>query len=418
MMIAVWILVGVVLTRIYLLFKHQRHTPYLQLELDTLPPLSEGLNTLAGLTDGAVHEGNAVAVLQDGMLFPAMQADIRAARHTVHLETFVWTKGSLEKEFVELLCAKVREGVKVRLLVDAVGGSGGDGACFKRLTDGGVEFAQYCRPRLVNLHRFNQRTHRKLLVVDGAIGYVFGHGIADQWLGQGQDKDHWRDTAVRAEGPVVRALQAVFMENWIEETHSVPADPGCFPSLEPRGRVSAHVFSSASGDTVSSVALVYTVAIASARKEVVIQNPYFAPDDGFCELLATMVKRSVAVHLMVPGKQTDSPFVRDAGRHLYERLLRAGVRVYEFQPTLLHQKVVIVDGIWSHVGSTNFDARSLALNEEAGIGLLDEQVAAELRAAFNADLRRSSELSLRQWRKRPWSARTWSWLAYKLHDQL
>jgi cardiolipin synthase len=164
--------------------------------------------------------------------------------------------------------------------------------------------------------------------------------------------------------------------------------------------------------------LVYTVAIASARKEVIIQNPYFAPDDGVCELLATMVKRGVAVHLMVPGKQTDSPFVRDAGCFLYEDLLRAGVRVYEFEPTLAHQKIVIVDGVWSHVGSTNFDSRSLALNEEAGIGLLDRDIAGQLRAAFEADLRRSTELTLERWMQRPWHARAWSWLAYRVHDQL
>ena len=182
--------------------------------------------------------------------------------------------------------------------------------------------------------------------------------------------------------------------------------------------MTAHVFSSASGDSVSSVALIYTVAIASARKEVIIQNPYFAPDDGVCELLGKMVKRGVAVHLMVPGKHTDSHFVRDAGCFLYEDLLRAGVRVYEFEPTLPHQKVVIVDGIWSHVGSTNFDARSLALNEEAGIGMLDRDVARQLRAAFEADLTRSTEITLERWMKRSWRAKVWSWLAYRLHDQL
>lgn len=418
MMVALWIFVGVALTAICLALKSRRHTPFLKLDLDALPPLTEGVRTLAGLTDGAVHEGNAVTVLQDGALFPAMQADIEAARHTVHLETFVWTKGKLEQEFVNLLCAKVKQGVKVRLLVDAIGGSGANSACFKRLTDDGVELSQYCKPRWINVHRFNHRTHRKLLIVDGSIGYAFGHGIADQWLGNGEDKDHWRDTAVRVEGPAVHALQAVFMENWIEESHCVPAGPGCFPTLEPKGDVSAHVFSSASGDAVSSVALVYTVAIASARKEVIIQNPYFAPDDGVCELLGMMVKRGVAVHLMVPGKETDSPFVRDAGCHLYDSLLESGVRVYEFEPTLLHQKIVIVDGVWSHVGSTNFDSRSLALNEEAGIGLLDEAVAAELRSAFENDLRRSTELNLQTWRKRPLRARAWSWMAYKLHDQL
>jgi cardiolipin synthase A/B len=336
----------------------------------------------------------------------------------VHLETFVWTAGEVERQFVEALCDKASQGVKVRLLIDALGGSGATRQRLQQLRDAGVELAEYCRPAWWNLRRFNHRTHRKLLIVDGAIGYTFGHGIADQWLGDGEDKDHWRDTAVRVEGPVVRALQAVFMENWIEETHCVPAGPGCFPELEPKGSVSAHVFSSASGDTVSSVALIYTVAIASARKEVIIQNPYFAPDDGMCELLAKMVERGVAVHLMVPGRKTDSPFVRIAGSHLYQSLLEAGVRVHEVEPTLLHQKIVVVDGVWSHVGSTNFDARSLALNEEVGVGILDEQIAAELKDAFNADLRRSSELQLERWRRRPLLVRGYSWLAYQLHSQL
>ncbi len=418
MMAALWVLVGVILTRIYLLFTHQRHTPYLQLDLDSLPPLEDGLEALAGLTDGSVHPGNSVTVLQNGNVFDAMQSDIRAARHTIHLETFVWTKGKIERQFVQLLCEKARAGVKVRVLVDAIGGSGADNKAFEQLTAAGVHLAQYCRPRWVNLRRFNQRTHRKLLIVDGEIGFVFGHGIADQWLGDAQDENHWRDTAVRVEGPVVLALQSVFMENWIEETHCVPSGPGCFPSPQKKGDISAHVFSSASGDSISSVALVYTVAIACARREVIIQNPYFAPDDGVCELLQKVVERGVAVHLMVPGKKTDSPFVRDAGCFLYERLLRAGVRLYEFEPTLAHQKVVIVDGIWSHVGSTNFDSRSLALNEEAGIGILDRGIARVLREAFQNDLRRSSEVTLERWVQRPAHAKAWSWLAYRLHDQL
>ena len=193
----------------------------------------------------------------------------------------------------------------------------------QELRDAGVELAQYCRPAWWNLRRFNHRTHRKLLIVDGAVGYTFGHGIADQWLGDGEDADHWRDTGVRLEGPVACALQSVFMENWIEETHCVPAGEGCYPCLERHdGGVEAHVVSSASEEVGSSVALLYTVAIASARKEVIIQNPYFAPDDGFCELLAKMVKRGVAVHLMVPGKETDSPFVRLAGSHLYRIVAR------------------------------------------------------------------------------------------------
>jgi cardiolipin synthase A/B len=308
--------------------------------------------------------------------------------------------------------------VKVRLLIDAMGGSGGDPENLKRLADATVQCTVYCKPHWWNLRRFNHRTHRKLLIVDGSIGYTFGHGIGDQWLGDGEDKEHWRDTAVRVEGPAVQALQAVFMENWIEESHCVPAGDSCFPRLEERGTCDAHVVSSASGDSVSSVALLYTVAIAAARREVIIQNPYFAPDDGVCDLLGMMVKRGVAVHLMVPGKHTDSPFVRRAGCHLYGDMLRSGVRLYEFEPTLIHQKIVIVDDIWSHIGSTNFDARSLSLNEEVGIGIRDADVAKELKTAFENDLRRSKELSLEAWQRRSWRARAFDWFAYQVHDQL
>jgi cardiolipin synthase len=413
-----WMLAGAALALLGFMLTHRRRTPYLHLPLDELQSLHDGLQALAGLTGGAVYEGNSASVLQNGALFPAMAADIEAARHTVHLETFVWTGGEVERRFVELLSAKARLGVKVRLLIDALGGSSGTRACLQAMRDAGVELAEYCRPAWWNLRRFNHRTHRKLLILDGALAYTFGHGIADQWLGDGEDEDHWRDTGVRLEGPVACALQSVFMENWIEETCCLLAGEGCYPRIEHRGDVQAHVVSSASGETGSAVALLYTVAIASARKEVIIQNPYFAPDDGMCELLAKMVKRGVAVHLMVPGKKTDSPFVRLAGSHLYRSLLEAGVRIYEFEPTLLHQKIVIVDGVWSHVGSTNFDARSLALNEEVGVGILDRQIAAQLREAFDADLQRSSELQLERWRRRPLLQRGSSWLAYQLHSQL
>lgn len=413
-----WLVAGLALASLYFLLKNRRNTPYLELDLDGLPNLADDMESLAGTTGGTVTRGNRCEVLQNGALYPAMERDIEAARSAIHLETFVWTKGELERRFVALLKRRAREGVEVRLLIDAMGASGADDARLQELAEAGVNLSIYCRPHWWNLRRFNHRTHRKLLIVDGAIGYAFGHGIADQWLGNGEDKDHWRDTAVRVEGPVVQALQSVFIENWIEETHKVPAGAACFPRLEAKGECDAHVVSSASGDAVSSVSLLYTLAIASARREVIIQNPYFAPDDGVCELLGMMVKRGVAVHLMVPGKHTDSPFVRRAGCHLYADLLAAGVRLYEFEPTLIHQKIVIVDEIWSHIGSTNFDSRSLSLNEEVGIGIRDAAIAKQLKAAFEADLRRSRELSLDVWHRRPLRSRAFDWFAYQVHDQL
>ena len=418
----VWVVISSLATAtacaLFFLLTRARGTPYLKLNPDEYPQIQDALPLLAGLTESSVHERNSVTVLQDGAIFPAMLADIAAAEHAVHLETFVWSEGQLETQFVDALSAKARAGVKVRVLIDTLGASKASPAELERLRESGAKISSYCKPHWWNLGRFNHRTHRKLLVVDGRIGYAFGHGIADSWLGNGGDPEHWRDTGVRLEGPVVHALQSVFAQNWVEETHCLPAGEGCFPVLERRGDVSAHVVSSASGDAVSSVAMLYTIAIAAARREVLIQNPYFVPDDGVCELFAMMVRRGVTVHLMVPGKHTDSPFVSRAGRNLYDGMLAAGVHVYEFEPTLLHQKIVVVDGIWSHVGSTNFDARSLALNEEVGVGLLDANVAAQLKAAFQRDLRHCRELELEQWRRRPVLDRAFERCAYLVHEQL
>lgn len=413
-----WMLAAAFLTAAFFLISRRRHLPEMGIDLDGLPPVEEGLATLAGLTRAAVHCSNGATIFQNGALFPAMEADVEQARETVHLETFVWHAGTVERRWVDLLSRKAREGVKVRVLLDYMGAMRADEQQLQRLRDAGVELLHYCKPHPWNLRRMNHRSHRKLLIVDGRVGYTFGHGIGDEWLGDAQDHDHWRDTGVRLEGAVVHALQSVFFENWIEESRCIPSGHGCFPKLEECGQIEAHVVSSECGDAVSSVALLYTVAIGCARREVLIQNPYFAPGHAVLDLLASVVKRGVAVHLMVPGGHTDSPFVRRAGHCVYEGLLRAGVRIYEFEPTLLHQKIVIVDGVWSHIGSTNFDPRSLAINEEVGIGLLDREIAGQLREAFWADRRRCREIVLDEWLRRPRRDRVLNWLAYRLHNQL
>jgi cardiolipin synthase len=418
----VWVVVSSVGTALVcgliVLLTRARGTPYLELHPEEYPKIEDALPMIAGVTESAVHEGNSAAVFQNGAIFPAMLADIAAAKHSVHLETFVWCEGEVERLFVDALAERARAGVSVRVLMDSLGAMKASERELERLKRSGAKVSSYCKPHWWNIGRFNHRTHRKLLVVDGRIGYAFGHGVSDDWLGDAEDPKQFRDTGVRLEGPVVHGLQAVFAQNWVEETHSLPVMTDCFPVLEPCGDISAHVVSSASGDAVSSVAMLYTIAIATARHEVLIQNPYFAPNDGVVELFAMMVRRGVQVHLMVPGKHTDSPFVRRAGCNLYSGLLEAGVRLYEFEATLLHQKIVVVDEIWSHVGSTNFDARSLALNEEIGVGILDAGIAGELKSAFNEDLRRSRELELEQWRRRPVFARAYERFAYLLHEQL
>lgn len=402
----------------YFLATKRRRTPNLTLDPDELPEVGRCLETLAGLTRSVVHAGNKVEIFQNGSLFPAMMEAIESAQGTVHFETFVWSKGELERQFVEVLCAKAKEGVTVRVLLDAIGSMDADPEQLAKLRAGGVDLREYCSARWWNIRRFNHRTHRKLLIVDGELGFAFGHGVGDEWLGNGEDRHHWRDTGIRIAGPAVQSLQAVFSQNWMEETKAVPTEASCFPDLSYRGTVTAHVVASGTGEALSSVALLYTLAIACARKEIIIQNPYFAPEKSLVTLLGSMVKRGVEVHVMVPGKHTDSPFVRRAGCSLYRPMLEAGVRLYEFNRTLIHQKVVIVDGAWIHVGSTNFDARSLALNEEVGVGLLSEELAGQLKAAFEDDLLSSNEISLEHWLKRRWYTRFFDWFAYLLRDQI
>lgn len=416
--VALAIILSITATTTYFVVTQHRRMPRLKFEPQDMPEIGDGIHLLAGLTNSAVYDGNQVTVFQNGDIFPAFKESIEAATQSIHFEIFVWTKGEVEREFVELFCRKAKEGVTVRILVDAIGGMEADESQWAKLREAGVVLNIYCKARWWNLRRMNHRTHRKLLIVDGQVGYTCGHGISDLWLGQGQDPEHWRDTGVRIVGPAVQALQTVFMENWLEETKHVITTPECFPALSKAGDTPAHVVSSAGGDAISAVGLLYTLAIGSAKQEVIIQNPYFAPEKSVVDLMGDMVERGVKVHLMVPGKQTDSPFVRSAGCYLYRALLEKGVHLYEYQQTLPHQKIIIVDGHWVHVGSTNFDARSLALNEEVGVGLLDKAIAHELREAFFLDLQSCQELELSVWRKRPWHKKIKEFMAYMLRSQI
>lgn len=413
-----WTFVGAAVATIYGIVMQRRHVPRLTFEASHPPRIEDGMLAIAGLTRAALHFGNSAQVVQNGSFFDLLERDIRGARHSVHIETFVWSRGELERRFADLLCAKAAEGTKVRVVIDAVGGIRASSRQLRRMRKCGVDVQIFCRPRWWNLRRLNHRTHRKIFIIDGRIGYTGGHGIADQWLGGAQDRDHWRDTAVRLEGPAVHSLQSIFMENFIWESQHVPRGEQSFPALEPRGGVVAQVVSDSCGLSLSSVAMLYAVAITCAREEVLIQNPYFAPDETIVELFVAVIRRGVTVQLMVPGANTDSPVVRRAGFYLYGPLLRAGVRIYEFTPTLLHQKVVIVDSAWSHIGSSNFDSRSLKVNEEVSVGLLDRAIAVQLKRAFADDLRRCEELTLEEWRTRSAGSRLLDWAAYQAHDHL
>lgn len=406
------------LTAAYLLVTRRRGIPRLEVDLKDYPDAETALPQIAGLTGGAVQEGNEALVYQNGKLLEGLLEAIGNARSTVHLESYVWTRGKTEEEFTALLCRKAKEGVAVRLLVDALGAKDASRDRIAEMRNCGVSIGYYHPINRFAIRRFNNRTHRKLLVVDGEVGFTFGHGIRDTWRGDAEDENHWRDTGVRLRGPLVFPLQVIFSQDWIEATGSPPLEAGCFVKGEHQGGTTGHIVSSSTRGGYSAVALLYMLAMASARRTVLIQNPYFAPDATLIEILEQLVARGLVVRLMVPGSYSDSPLVRRAGQHLYARLLQAGIEIYEYNRTFLHQKIVIVDGIWSHIGSTNFDARSLALNAEIGIGLLDKGIAEQLEQAFEQDIEYGRQLTISEWKARPRRQKLLDWCAYQLHSQI
>jgi cardiolipin synthase len=363
--------------------------------------LREALPSLTNATHGHLVEGNQVEILQNGDGFwPRLLADIAAARYNVHFESYVWWKGDICRQVAEALAAKAREGLEVRLLLDASGSSRMDKQLLAAMKEAGVQVSKYRPLRISNLARMNSRDHRKILVVDGRVGYVFGHGVADEWVGNAQDAQHWRDTAARAVGPIVLDLQAAFSDNWVEETGEVLAGEPYFPVTAKAGNVRAHVAYLFQHGSISAVDLLHRLVFAAAKSELWIQNPYLAADDDVVELLVGASKRGVDVRIMLPGQVTDSQFVRHAGHRHFDRLLSAGVRIYEYGKTLNHQKVMVVDRGWSHVGSTNLDNRSFESNDEISLGIFDSAIAEQLRQAFLADLEFARPLTLELWRGR------------------
>jgi len=412
------VLIFILLLLVVLLWSTQRERDS-HVRVPDVASFAAALPAIANLTGSPILGGNAVQVLQNGDgFFPALFADVAKARESIHLETYVWWRGEVCQRLADALAARARQGVEVRLTLDATGSTKGDKDLFKEIVAAGGRISYYHPFRIQDLGLVNNRSHRKLAIFDGRVAYVFGHGIAEEWMGKAQDKDHWRDTGVRLEGPIVHSVQAVFAENWVEMTAEVLAGEKYFPQLEPAGPVRAHMTASSPHGGVSQLELLYKLAIASARRELIVQNPYFIPDRELVELLAHAVQRGVDVRLMIPGEITDSSIVRHAGHRQFDELLRRGIKIYEYERTLSHQKVMIVDGLWAHVGSTNFDDRSLDVNDEASVGLIDRQVAAQLEAAFAADLRDCKQLDLATWRRRsPWH-RLADRLSYMVNEQL
>ena len=416
--LAAGLYVAIVFFLVLLLWSSRRERES-HVRVPDLASLEEALPSIAGLTGSPILPGNRVEILQNGdEFFPALLKDIAAARESIHIETYVWWKGEICEQVAEALAARARQGVEVRLLLDAVGSNKGDDELFEMMEKAGVKIARFHPFRLDDLGLFNNRTHRKLAIFDGRVAHVFGHGFAQEWTGRAQDEEHWRDTGVRLQGPIVGAVQSVFSENWLEQTSEPIVGERYFPPLESVGTVRAQMVASSPQGGVSRLELLYKLAIATAQKELLIQNPYFIPDGEVVGLIEKAVRRGVDVSIMLPGAVTDSSIVRHAGHRHYEDLLRHGVKIYEYRPTLNHQKILIVDRLWSHVGSANFDDRSLDINDEASAGLIDPDVADRLRAAFSADVKVSTEVTLAEWQKRSAWHRFVDRFSYSINEQL
>jgi cardiolipin synthase A/B len=360
------------------------------------------LRSMGVLLGPTIMEGNKVSHLENGdAIFPAMLEAIRSAKHTVTFETYIYWSGNTGRQFADALRERAQAGVKVHVLLDWVGSAKMDDALLEEMRRSGIELERYHEPKWYNLTRLNNRTHRKLLVVDGRIAFTGGVGIADLWTGNAQDTDHWRDSHFRVEGPAALEFQAVFVDNWTKATGRVLHAADYFPPIANFGTVKAQMFSSSPTGGSESMHLMYLLAIASAKQSILLSSSYFVPDELAIRALVDAARRGVRIRVITPGGHIDTEVVRRASRATWGELLRAGIAIYEYQPTMFHCKMMIVDGFLVSTGSTNFDNRSFRLNDEANLNVYDEAFAREMTAVFESDLARSRRVTQESWEQRP-----------------
>lgn len=348
---------------------------------------------------GGLFAGNQAVLLQNGdAFFSSILKAIRGAKASVNIELFIFAKGKIAETFVEALCAKAREGVEVRVLVDSVGER--LGRLGEQMKAGGVKFRIYKPVKFRSISKTGDRTHRKIITVDGRIGFTGGLAIDDRWTGNARNPEEWRDTVVRLEGPVVLQLQRLFLENWLYTTGEFLDGEGQFPAAQMAGDMKAQAVGSSRTSQLSTAKLHYYMPIQAAREYIWIENAYFLPDVDFKAALVAAASRGVDVRVVVPGENTDLRAVRYAGRRDYSEFLKAGVKIYEFQPTMLHSKIMVVDGLWCSVGSINFTSRSMKSNAEANVAVYDTRFGEQVRVMMQEDMARCEQITLERWTQR------------------
>jgi cardiolipin synthase A/B len=379
-------------------------TPHINYHLSrrTSVHADDFLYTIQSTCQAALHHGNQVTVFTNGAEFyPAMIETIRSATRSVHLECYIFQPGQIADQFIDALSDRARKGLNVTIVVDAIGSFKLWGRPLERLRDAGCRVESYQRLRWYALARVNNRTHRELLVVDGRVAFAGGAGIADWWAISDGRRGPWRDTMARFEGPIVAALQGVAAENWLECCGEVLTGAEYFPSLDPAGQTTAFVIRSSPSDRATASRVAFQLLMEGADRHLYIATPYFLPDRALRRALRSIAGRGVAVSIIVPGRVTDQRWVRLASRRMWGELLRAGIEIYEYRGTMMHLKVMVVDGLWSVLGTTNIDNRSFEHNDEINVALRDASVAARLLEDYERDLRDSDPVTLERWERRP-----------------
>lgn len=391
--------------------------------VNAAPPIADDpaafLRALHGGAGEPACTGNQVELFQNGdEIFPAMIAAIRAARETVHFSTYVYWAGAIPDEFAALFCETARRGVMVRVVVDSEGADPMNPALITRMREAGCQIGLFREARWYSWTRYNHRSHRRLLIVDGCVGFTGGVGIADEWAGNAESPAHWRDTHARIAGPAVSSLQASFADTWNHCTDDLLLNARDYPPLDPAGAMHVSVVSSTPSNGSSEAQRTMAACIAAATRTLHITNAYFVPTPAFIRNLCRASERGVDVQVLVPGPHIDMRVVRWASEHVWAQLLESGVRIHEFQPTMIHCKTLVVDGQVSLVGSINFDPRSFALNSECAIVVADAALAAEMERVFTCDLARSRRVTLDEVRSRGVAARARNAVCYWLRAQL
>jgi cardiolipin synthase len=379
----------------------------------------EFLTTMAGATGVRYVPGNSLEVLNNGDAFyPRMLADIRNARHSITMEAYIYWAGNIGAEFAQALADRAAAGVRVMILLDAVGSSDIGDDTLRTLEKGGCHVEWYNPLHWKTLGRLNNRTHRKSLIIDGEIAYTGGAGIADHWCGDARGPEEWRDIQIRFEGPAVMALQTGFAHNWQQSTNEVVIGDPFYPAVEPRGPHALQVILSSPELGGSSVQTMYYLAIACARRSIYIANPYFVPDPVAIDMLIEARKRGVDVRVMVSGIHNDNWLARRNSVRLFGRFLRAGIPILEYNRSMMHHKLMVVDRTWLTIGSTNFDYRSFAHNEESNVCLYDAGRAREFERIFLADAEICDPVTLDRWTRRGVAERAGEVLAFLLEEQV